>query len=142
MARAHLSSESEVARRANFGPGLPPRSCQPVPQGRSATALEPRNSAARGCSCWVAKCNGTPWHGGRFEAGGVRDEHGEGSLRKLPSGRCQARYLGPDGRTYSARTEDDKSLKSLEYLDNLSAPKVIAREIVEDPPRPAKSSWP
>jgi hypothetical protein len=33
-----------------------------------------------------------------------------GSLRKLPSGRWQARYPGPDGRTYTARTADDKSL--------------------------------
>lgn len=33
-----------------------------------------------------------------------------GSLRKLPSGRWQARYPGPDGRTYTARTVDDKSL--------------------------------
>jgi hypothetical protein len=68
VARAHLSSESEVTCRPDFGPGVPPRSYQPVPQGRSATALEPRNSAARGYTCWIAKCNGTPWHGGRFEA--------------------------------------------------------------------------
>ncbi len=33
-----------------------------------------------------------------------------GSLRKLPSGRWQARYPGPDGRTYTARTEGDKAL--------------------------------
>lgn len=33
-----------------------------------------------------------------------------GSLRKLPSGRWQARYLGPDGSTYTARTDDDKPL--------------------------------
>ncbi|QAY68802.1 tyrosine-type recombinase/integrase [Xylanimonas protaetiae] len=33
-----------------------------------------------------------------------------GSLRKLPSGRWQARYPGPDGRTYPARTEDDQAL--------------------------------
>ncbi len=25
-----------------------------------------------------------------------------GNVRKLPSGRCQARYLGPDGRRRSA----------------------------------------
>jgi integrase len=33
-----------------------------------------------------------------------------GSLRKLPSGRFQARYPAPDGKTYPARTEDDKPL--------------------------------
>lgn len=33
-----------------------------------------------------------------------------GRLRKLPSKRWQARYLGPDGKLYSARTEDDRPL--------------------------------
>ncbi|WP_125774340.1 tyrosine-type recombinase/integrase [Antribacter gilvus] len=33
-----------------------------------------------------------------------------GSLRKLPSGRWQARYTAPNGEAYSARTEDDKPL--------------------------------
>jgi len=33
-----------------------------------------------------------------------------GSLRKLPSGRWQARYPAPDGDTYTARTEDDRPL--------------------------------
>jgi len=33
-----------------------------------------------------------------------------GSLRKLPSGRWQVRYPAPDGRTYTARTADDKAL--------------------------------
>lgn len=40
-----------------------------------------------------------------------------GSLRKLPSGRRQARYPGPDGETYTARTEDDKSLTFLTKTD-------------------------
>ena len=40
-----------------------------------------------------------------------------GSLRKLPSGRWQARYPGPDGETYTARTEDDKSLTFLTKTD-------------------------
>ncbi len=40
-----------------------------------------------------------------------------GSLRKLPSGRWQARYVGPDGRKYTARTEDDKSLTFLTKTD-------------------------
>src|SRR5699024_11047786 len=33
-----------------------------------------------------------------------------GSLRKLPSGRWQVRYPGPDGNTYTARTDGDKPL--------------------------------
>jgi integrase len=33
-----------------------------------------------------------------------------GSVRRLPSGRYQARYLGPDGRTYTARTDDGRAL--------------------------------
>lgn len=40
-----------------------------------------------------------------------------GSLRKLPSGRWHARYPGPDGETYTARTEDDKSLTFLTKTD-------------------------
>lgn len=33
-----------------------------------------------------------------------------GNVRKLPSGRFQARYTGPDGKTYSARTSEGKPL--------------------------------
>jgi integrase len=33
-----------------------------------------------------------------------------GNVRKLPSGRFQARYTGPDGLTYSARTPEGKPL--------------------------------
>lgn len=33
-----------------------------------------------------------------------------GNVRKLPSGRFQARYTGPDGKTYSARTPEGKPL--------------------------------
>jgi hypothetical protein len=36
-----------------------------------------------------------------------------GRLRKLPSKRWQARYTGPDDKTYSARTEEDKPLTFL-----------------------------
>ena len=38
---------------------------------------------------------------------------GWGSLRKLPSGRWQARYPAPDGGSYTARTDDDKPLTFL-----------------------------
>jgi len=40
-----------------------------------------------------------------------------GRLRKLPSGRWQARYPGPDGKMHPARTEDDKSLTFLTKTD-------------------------
>jgi integrase len=33
-----------------------------------------------------------------------------GSIRQLPSGRHQARYTGPDGRTYAARRENGQAL--------------------------------
>lgn len=33
-----------------------------------------------------------------------------GSLRRLPSGRWQARYPGPDGEIHTARTDDDRAL--------------------------------
>src|SRR4051812_23013465 len=33
-----------------------------------------------------------------------------GNVRKLPSGRFQARYTGPDGHTYSARRENGGAL--------------------------------
>lgn len=48
-------------------------------------------------------------------AGSKRE--GWGSLRKLPSGRWQARYPAPDGETYTARTEDDKPLTFLTKAD-------------------------
>jgi integrase len=40
-----------------------------------------------------------------------------GSLRRLPSKRWQARYTGPDGIAYSARTPDDKALTFLTKSD-------------------------
>lgn len=54
-----------------------------------------------------------------------------GSLRKLPSKRWQARYTGPDDKTYSARTEDDKPLTFLtkgdarEWLNGVQSDKMI-----------------
>jgi integrase len=33
-----------------------------------------------------------------------------GSIRKLPSGRFQARYTGPDGKTYAGRTPEGRAL--------------------------------
>ncbi|WP_431791672.1 hypothetical protein [Kocuria palustris] len=42
---------------------------------------------------------------------------GWGRIRKLPSGRWQTRYPAPDGRMYTARTEDDKSLTFLTKTD-------------------------
>ena len=40
-----------------------------------------------------------------------------GRLRKLPSGRWQVRYPGPDGKTYTARTDEDKPLTFLTKTD-------------------------
>lgn len=40
-----------------------------------------------------------------------------GRLRKLPSGRWQVRYPGPDGEMYTARTDDDKPLTFLTKTD-------------------------
>jgi integrase len=40
-----------------------------------------------------------------------------GSIRKLASGRWQARYPAPDGETYTARTDDDKALTFLTKTD-------------------------
>jgi hypothetical protein len=40
-----------------------------------------------------------------------------GRLRKLPSGRWQARYPAPDGEIYTARTDDDKPLTFLTKTD-------------------------
>lgn len=40
-----------------------------------------------------------------------------GRLRKLPSGRWQVRYPGPDGTTYTARTDQDKPLTFLTKTD-------------------------
>ena len=46
-------------------------------------------------------------------AGGPRAGRGKrqfGNIRKLPSGRFQARYTGPDGNTYRARRENGEGL--------------------------------
>lgn len=40
-----------------------------------------------------------------------------GRSRKLPSGRWQARYPGPDGQTYTARTAADKPLTFVSKAD-------------------------
>lgn len=42
-----------------------------------------------------------------------RSREAWGSLRRLPSKRWQARFTGPDGVTYNARTEDGKALTFL-----------------------------
>ena len=46
-----------------------------------------------------------------------------GSVRKLPSGRLQARYTGPDGATYTARTPQGRALTfdSVQYADRYLA---------------------
>lgn len=39
-----------------------------------------------------------------------RGKRSFGSIRRLPSGRFQARYTGPDGRSYAARRSDGRAL--------------------------------
>lgn len=53
----------------------------------------------------------------------MADKRYFGSVRKLPSGRFQARYTGPDGRTYTARTGDGRALTfdSKQYADKYLA---------------------
>lgn len=70
-------------------------------------------------------------------ATGVQRREGWGSLRKLPSGRWQARYPAPDGETYTARTDDDKPLTFLTKTDArawlASVHSRIARQTWEPP---------
>lgn len=67
----------------------------------------------------------------------VQRREGWGSLRKLPSGRWQARYPAPDGATYTARTDDDKPLTFLTKTDArawlASVHTQIARQTWEPP---------
>ena len=50
---------------------------------------------------------------GKTTTAGPQRREAWGRLRKLPSKRWQARYMGTDDKTYSARTEDDKPLTFL-----------------------------
>jgi integrase len=66
-----------------------------------------------------------------------------GSVRQRASGRWQVRYTGPDGRSYSARTEDGTSLTfdskayALRYLDQVSTAIQAGRWVSPDMPRRA-----
>lgn len=66
-----------------------------------------------------------------------------GSVRKLPSGRHQARYTGPDGRTYTARTEDGRALTfdskqaADAYLSRVHGDVQAGRWVSPDAPRKA-----
>ena len=46
------------------------------------------------------------WHAGGRHHGQAAGKRYFGNVRKLPSGRFQARYTGPDGQTYTARRAD------------------------------------
>jgi hypothetical protein len=52
----------------------------------------------------------TPEHGGFTSMATKQGKRQFGSVRKLPSGRYQARYTGPDGQTYAARRENGQAL--------------------------------
>ncbi|GAB2518166.1 hypothetical protein GCM10027031_25670 [Corynebacterium atrinae] len=58
-----------------------------------------------------------------------------GSTRKLPSGRVQARYLGPDGQTYKAPNTFPDDLAALAWLAGVR--RSIDLEVWE-PPQAAK----
>ncbi len=66
-----------------------------------------------------------------------------GNVRQRASGRFQARYTGPDGRTYSARTEDGTALTfdSKQYADawlsRVSASIQAGKWVSPDAPRKA-----
>ncbi|MGP6177705.1 hypothetical protein ACTU6U_10435 [Microbacterium sp. A196] len=62
-----------------------------------------------------------------------------GSLRKLPSGRWQARYPAPDGETYTARTEDDKPLTFVTKTDARTWLAAIHTKIARQEPPPNAS---
>lgn len=68
-----------------------------------------------------------------------------GSVRRLPSGRFQARYTGPDGRTYTARTESGSALTfdSRQYADaylaRVSGQIQAGKWVSPDAPKPAEA---
>jgi integrase len=67
---------------------------------------------------------------------------GFGSTRKLPSGRYQARYTGPDGQQYSARTEDGRPLTFSTKGDADAYLSLRQSEMVRDAWRPPSTPKP
>jgi integrase len=71
-----------------------------------------------------------------------------GGVRRLPSGRWQASYIGPDGRRHTARREDGRALTfdSKQYADGwlsrMSAGIQAGRWISPDAPKPAPVAAP
>jgi hypothetical protein len=67
-----------------------------------------------------------------------------GSVRTLPSGRAQARYTGPDGRSYTGRTPEGKPLTfdSAQYADaylaRVHGDIQAGRWVSPDAPRPVE----
>lgn len=59
-----------------------------------------------------------------------------GNVRKLPSGRFQARYTGPDGRTYTARRDTGGSLTFDTRTDASAWLSLRHSEIIRDAWRP------
>jgi integrase len=65
-----------------------------------------------------------------------------GSVRRLPSGRWQARYRGPDGKSYTARTADGRAMTfstkaaASAYLTRVSADVQRGQWVSPDAPRP------
>lgn len=98
-----------------------PHCAESVPLRAIGSTVNPLRSA-ESCRCLVAHgVNGTSVHSRPSEYTGGHHERDEervvGELAEVASGRWQARYPGPDGETYTARTEDDKSLTFLTKTD-------------------------
>lgn len=61
-----------------------------------------------------------------------------GSIRRLPSGRLQARYLGPDGIRYPAPVTFDKETYARDYLDGVHVDIQRGRWVSPNAPKPAE----
>lgn len=81
-------------------------------------------------------------------AGKTTGKRSFGSVRRLPSGRYQVRYTGPDGRTYTGRTDQGRPLTfdtgggrdgaAGKYLARVSADIQAGTWVSPDAPRPAE----
>jgi integrase len=72
----------------------------------------------------------------------ARGKRAFGSIRKLPSGRFQARYTGPDGNTYAGRSSEGRALTfdarayAERYLSRVDADIQAGRWETPDAPKP------
>ena len=108
-------------RDPEFAVAAPPEPCHFVPQTIESHLGDPRNHAVFGGSRDRVARSGTTVHQRPFESmGGHHEQHQTrelGEPAQAPSGRWQARYPGPDGTTYTARTDQDRPLTFLTKTD-------------------------